>query len=311
MVSRILLRIYQSIYFHSNEFLIENPWLPNLFAMRFTVIDAFGTPGDTILTATVCRNLKQRFPRLSINCVTPNPNLLKYDPFISELNGLVSIPVVKFWYLGLLAEKSSTMHLLDETMHKVAIKNYDKNARMFLSDKELTQAKDFYCSHIGRPFITFNVNSRQRVKTWSTGSWEDFLKLFVDKFPNLSIVQLGSDDEPLFNEHVLRLAGRLEIRDSVAIQSLSHLHIGCVSFLMHSANAVKVPSVIIYGGRETPDNSGYDNNENIYVNMDCSPCWLHDSNGDICPHSLQCMIEITPIQVLSRVTKLLSCLDFI
>jgi ADP-heptose:LPS heptosyltransferase len=32
---------------------------------------------------------------------------------------------------------------------------------------------------------------------------------------------------------------------------LAILHIGCVSFLMHSANGVDVPSVIIYGGRET------------------------------------------------------------
>lgn len=307
MISKFVLKIYHLFFFYFNSVLVIRPWLPNLFSLRFTVIDGFGTPGDTILTATVCRNLKENFPRLRINCITPNPVLLAYDPFISELNGPQSIPKVTFSYLELIAEKSSSKHLLGETMSKLGMRYFSRDARFFLSDAELASANTLYHQFIDRPFITINVNSRERVKIWSTSAWEDLLKLLVDKFPHLAIVQLGSDDEPFFNEHVIRLAGRLAIRDSVAIQSLANLHIGCVSFLMHSANAVKVPSVIIYGGRETPANSGYINNENIYVNMPCSPCWLHDSYGDVCPHSLHCLSEITPNQVLSKVAKLLAC----
>ena len=60
----------------------------------FTVVDAFGSPGDSILTATVCRNLKRKFPRLRINCVTPNAGLLKHDPNIAEFNGPQRLPTV-------------------------------------------------------------------------------------------------------------------------------------------------------------------------------------------------------------------------
>ncbi|MEO8655589.1 MAG: c-type cytochrome, partial [Ramlibacter sp.] len=43
-------------------------------------------PGDTLLAGTVCREIRRRFPRLTLNCVTANPELLKFDPNIDELN---------------------------------------------------------------------------------------------------------------------------------------------------------------------------------------------------------------------------------
>jgi hypothetical protein len=63
--------------------------------------------------------------------------------------------------------------------------------------------------------------------------------------------------------------------------------------------------VIIYGGRETPANSGYADNENLYVKLPCSPCWLHNSRGDVCPHDMKCMREISPEQVFASLKKVL------
>jgi ADP-heptose:LPS heptosyltransferase len=80
---------------------------------------------------------------------------------------------------------------------------------------------------------------------------------------------------------------------------------GVVSFLMHAANGVDVPAVIVYGGRETPANSGYRENINLYVKMECSPCWLHDSHGDRCTHDLECMRRITVEHVLAGCRELL------
>jgi ADP-heptose:LPS heptosyltransferase len=289
-----------------NQFLLSHPSLVAYTTRRITVIDAFGTPGDTILTATVCRNLKAILPGLQINCITPNPELLIHDPSISELNGPRSLPTLKFWYLDLIAEKCHNRHLLSGTMNQLGIKQYDKQARFYLDAEEISAARRFCCDHVGRPFITINVQSREQVKTWPTAAWQLLLNYISRDFPDLAIVQLGTESEPDFGESVIRLAGKLPIRNSVAVQSLAALHIGCVSFLMHSANGVGVPSVIIYGGRETPDNSGYDMNENLYSNLPCSPCWLHDSCGDQCPHDLHCMQVITAEQVLASVRKILA-----
>ena len=54
--------------------------------------------------------------------------------------------------------------------------------------------------------------------------------------------------------------------------------------VMHLARAVDCRSVIIYGGREHPSQSGYSANENLYWSGACAPCWLrNDCNyGRIC-----------------------------
>jgi ADP-heptose:LPS heptosyltransferase len=289
---------------HANEFLGARPGLAAALGRTFTVVDAFGTPGDTIQTATVCRNLKRKFPQLRINCVTPNPGLLKHDPNIAEFNGPQRVPTVKFWYLNLIDEKNGTTHLLQPTMHQIGLHGYDGRAEFHLSAEERSAAEARCAELIGRPFLTINVQSREQVKTWFTANWQRLVEMIAAEFPELAIVQLGADDEPQLNG-VIRLAGKLKIRDSVALQARAQLHIGCVSFLMHTANGVGVRSVIIYGGRETPANSGYADNENLYVKLPCSPCWLHNSRGDVCPHDMKCMHEITPEQVFTSVKKIL------
>ena len=89
----------------------------------------------------------------------------------------------------------------------------------------------------------------------------------------------------------------------MAVLAQSRLHIGPVSFLMHAANGLNVPAVIIYGGRETPANSGYAENENLYTAIECSPCWIHDSRGQVCPRHIECMERITPEEVLAAVKR--------
>ncbi|MFN9545794.1 MAG: glycosyltransferase family 9 protein [Cyanobacteriota bacterium] len=297
------LKLKDRLFFFLNEFLVARPSLVSILGFKYTIVDAFGTPGDTIQVAIVCRNLKNKFPQLKINCVTPNPELLIYDKNITQLNGPQGLPTLKFWYYHLILEKNGSTHLLSPTMTKVGLKKYDKKATFFLSEKEINWAKDYYHDNISKPFITINVQSREQVKTWLISRWSVLLGLIRVEFPDLAIVQLGADDEPYFDD-VIRLAGSMSMRESVAIQSLAKIHIGCVSFLMHTANGVGVPSVIIYGGRETPSNSGYLENENLYTQLPCSPCWLHDSHGDVCPYDLICMHEISADQVLLGVKKI-------
>ena len=79
-----------------------------------------------------------------------------------------------------------------------------------------------------------------------------------------------------------------------------------VSFLMHAAASVDVKSVIIYGGRETPKNSGYDNNINLYQKIDCSPCWIHEEDGEFCVNEMNCMKRIKPSIIYSAVINLLT-----
>jgi ADP-heptose:LPS heptosyltransferase len=108
------------------------------------------------------------------------------------------------------------------------------------------------------------------------------------------MVQLGAaSDPPLANVRDLR--GRTTIREAAAVLAGSRLFIGMVGFLMHLARAVGTRSVIVYGGREHPSQSGYRVNTNLFTELPCSPCWYWNR----CPYDRECMRRITAADVIA------------
>ena len=253
------------------------------------------------MAAMVCHIIKERFPGVRINCITQNPTLLDGDPAIEQINARQSFCYVHFWYQGVIAKKSGTENVLKETLDLLGINHYQFKARVYLFDQEINTARQLILK-LRQPIITFNVLSKEKVKMWP---WEKWRALLQKLLPHASLVQLGDEHEPVF-EGVLRFAGKLSLRESMAVLAQARLHIGPDSFLMHAANGLDVPSVIIFGGSRTPDNSGYADNINLATHPVCSPCWLHDSRGDQCPYDVQCMKSISVEQVKDAVDKLLS-----
>jgi hypothetical protein len=68
--------------------------------------------------------------------------------------------------------------------------------------------------------------------------------------------------------------------------------------------------VIIYGGRERPDQSGYEENLNLFSSVSCAPCWY----WNFCPNDKICMQKISANDVISAVRKLFAekseCFEF-
>ena len=290
--------LFARVHWHANRFLTRRLWLVERLGLPLTVEDAFGTPGDTLLTAIVCREIQRCHPALKINCVTPNPELLLHDPHIATLNRPATFCRVLSSYPDLIEQKDGKTNILKPTFDRLGISGFDYRCRVYLLEEEKTAAAALL-RNISRPLITINTASREKVKMWPVEKWRELI-------PQLarigSVVQLGDASEPEF-ESVHRFAGKLSMRQSMAVLAHSNLHIGPVSFLMHAANGLDVPAVIIYGGRETPANSGYAENENLYAAIECSPCWIHDSRGQICPRQIECMGRITPRDIMAAVEK--------
>lgn len=119
-----------------------------------------------------------------------------------------------------------------------------------------------------------------------------------------TFVQLGtSNDPPLRGAYDMR--GRTSVRETAAILSKSLLFVGLVGFLMHLARAVDCRSVIVYGGREHPSQSGYTYNENLFSPVPCAPCWKKND----CPFERRCMREISPDAVISAIGRALARQD--
>ncbi len=113
-----------------------------------------------------------------------------------------------------------------------------------------------------------------------------------------TFVQVGSRTDPQL-EGVVDMRGKTNVRETAAIISQSLVFVGLVGFLMHLARAVDCRSVIVYGGREAPWQSGYSCNENIFTPLPCSPCWLWSK----CDHGHRCMNEIKASRVIESIER--------
>lgn len=270
-------------------------------AARVTVIDGFGSPGDTLLTAIFARNLHERWPKLRLQAVTPNPDLIECDPCFSAVNQRETYWAILFSYLDLLATKSPIDQVLKGPCSFVGLQKWDYRARVFLRPEERSWARQKLAG-LPRPIVTINAASRERVKTWPVDSWKRVLQ-GIDS--SITVVQLGDTREPVLpGTH--SLAGVLSKRESMAILSESDCHIGPDSFLMHVANGVGTPAVIIFGASRLPANMGYADNVNLTVDLPCKSCWIHENQGQVCPHGIKCMSMISPEEVLSALQKQLA-----
>jgi ADP-heptose:LPS heptosyltransferase len=284
---------WEKFHWHANEFGVRRPAILEHLGLPLTVVDVFSTPGDTLLTSTVCRELKKRYPRLRLNCVTRNPSLLELDPHIDTVNGPETFFAFRFTYLDLIHAKTASTNVLKPTMTKLGIASYEYRADVHLSSRELSAGLE-RVKGLQRPIVSINTISRERVKTWPVNYWRKTVEQLQDW---ASLVQLGDGKEPEI-DGVLRLAGTLTMRESMSVLAHTDLHIGPDSFLMHAANGVNVPAIIIFGGSRPPACLGYARNINLAAEIDCAPCWIHDSSGGQCPYGIKCMDMITPETVV-------------
>jgi ADP-heptose:LPS heptosyltransferase len=113
-----------------------------------------------------------------------------------------------------------------------------------------------------------------------------------------NFVPVGGAGDPALRG-VVDLRGKLSLRESAAMVARSLVFLGTVGFLMHVARAVGTRSVIVYGGREMPEETGYAGNENLYTPLGCAPCWLIDG----CPYDRECMKMITVERVVAALRR--------
>ncbi len=262
--------------------------LPTLNKKRkwLTVIDRLGAPGDALITANVIRCIKDNYPSLKVNCITPHPELIRLDPHIDTINQPETFYSFDSTYWELIVRKERSQNIIEHNMVKLGIYHYDYKAAYYLSEEEKIWAKQ-ETSQFDKPILAICTKSKEPVKNWPEANW---LKLIQNLKANFFIIQLGDDKEPSF-KGTYRYAGKLSMRESAAILSTSKYFIGPDSLLMHMANGLDIPSTIIFGGSRPVGCFGYSQNVNLSSTPQCSPCWIHEGY-ESCDHELKCMKEI-------------------
>ena len=257
-----------------------------------TVIDRLGAPGDALISANVIRAVKQKFPKLKINFITPHPELVELDPNIDLLNGKESFYTFDSSYWELIVRKEKKENIISHNLKKLGIEEFDYKAMFYLSDQETSWAEDILKS-CKKPVLAICTKSKESVKNWPIEHWTKLLKSLINKF---SIIQLGDKREPEF-KGVQRFAGKLTMRESAALLSQAKLFVGPDSLLMHVASGLNIKSLIIFGGSRPVECFGYSGNINFDSQPDCSPCWIH-KGYESCERGVECMksISVKPVQ---------------
>ena len=273
--------------------------LPHLNKKRkwLTVIDRLGAPGDALITANVIRCIKENYPNLKINCITPHPELIDLDPLIDTINQSETFYSFDSTYWELIVRKEKCQNIIEHNMLRLGIDKYDYKAAYYLSQEEKDWAKR-ETNQFDKPILAICTKSKEQVKNWCEANWLDVIQKLK---ANFSIIQLGDEKEPSF-ENVHRYAGKLSMRKSAAILSKANYFIGPDSLLMHIANGLDIPSTIIFGGSRPVGCFGYSENVNLESTPECSPCWIHEGY-ESCDHNFYCMKCISVEEALEFLNR--------
>ena len=255
--------------------------------------------GDNLLLTVLAKELKVRgHKNVWIKCdhnflFDNNPDIKLVLPYKT----LLSTPVLKFFNVkiafpryttyqpdidrDIIPEKHILLKMADSLNLKGSIIN---KPYFFLTDSEIEKGA------YAKKKIVITTSTSGALKPMKNKEWyAERYQEVVDKFyPEYQFIQLGTrDDYPLAN--VIDLRGKTTVRETAAILKNAAMLVTHVGFIMHLARTVDCRSVIVYGGRERPDQSGYACFDNIYSAVECSPCWLHN----ICPYNKKCMDVIS------------------
>jgi hypothetical protein len=267
-------------------------------------------PGDDLLCTAVLREMRRRWSRRTW-VMTAHPSLYEgnrdVDAIVPHTQGLPEFARAFRW-----------------TVRHPIYNTYDPETDRDVLVQPGRHIISIMCRAAGicgaidlRPYIHLSDAERaggqrveRQVAVQSSGLSASYPMLnkqwFADRFASVvealrrsyNFVQIGSTADPLL-PGVFDLRGKTTLRQSAAVLSASAAFVGNVGFLMHLARAVDCRSVIVYGGREQPSQSGYSCNENLYSPMPCAPCWVRNR----CPYDRECMRRIGADAVIAAIER--------
>ena len=192
-------------------------------------------------------------------------------------------------------------HLVQQMLDKVAL---DTGLKVAASDvrPELNVRP---VRHTEDPTVLLHSATNPRIpsKDWGLARWEALARTLRSN--GIRVRQVGGSEEPL-------LAGAEDLRGTAPgelaeVFAESWAAVSVVGFLMHLAEAVRTPAVVIYGGREHPAIDGYPDQVHLSSGpLACRGRWgCHLAPDHECPHGMVCMEALTPELVAREVLSIL------
>ena len=267
-----------------------------------------GGLGDDLMCSAVFRELKKRgagriamatpFPGLFENNLAVDKILWHHRPHLHRWLQ-AGLPFIRLDYANYDPARDADVppagHVLVKLCQLAGITGkVELRPYLFLTDKEFAAGK------LAENQVAMQSTGQASVQAMRNREWypSRFQEVCTELRSDVTIVQLGSAKDPKL-EGAIDLRGKTTLRESAAILANSLVFVGLVGFLMHLARAVDCRSVILYGGREKPTQTGYVANKNLYSQVKCAPCWLRNP----CEYDRKCMDMITAEQVIAATAE--------
>lgn len=254
-----------------------------------------GGIGDDLLCTCVFRELKKRGEQ-NIVFRTMYPSLFQGNPDV-DISIRKKVPIIAgimiyglnffqlTYFVPLKEHFLASMCRMAGVTGEVALRPY-----LFLRPNELAAGRLFE-RQIVIQSAGIGTTTPMKNKEWFPERFQAVASRLQSK---ADLIQLGTPlDPPL--KGALDIRGKTSLREAAAILANSRAFVGQVGFLMHLARAVECRSVIVYGGRETPDKTGYIANRNLVGVTPCSPCWEENK----CDFDRECMKLISVENVVN------------
>lgn len=132
-------------------------------------------------------------------------------------------------------------------------------------------------------------------KDWGRARWQELVRLMA--LEGIRPTQMGtSEADVLPGVEYIRTS---DFREACAVMSRARAAVLPEGGLHHAAAALKIPSVVLFGGFISPRQTGYDSQVNLFTGGE--PCGWRTP----CAHCAEAMAKIEPEMVMVELLKLL------
>ncbi|MDR2860562.1 MAG: glycosyltransferase family 9 protein [Elusimicrobiota bacterium] len=130
------------------------------------------------------------------------------------------------------------------------------------SEKILTDAGIF------GDFIVLQPFARGKGKDWSIENYKKFIDLWVQNYPSVKIVVLGTQKDfgSICKDGIFDLCGKTDLKQLAAVLSKSKAAIGADTGSMHLAAMLNIPSVFIFGNSNINETAPYIGKFSLIIN---------------------------------------------
>jgi ADP-heptose:LPS heptosyltransferase len=256
-----------------------------------------GGIGDELMCTAIFREIRRVNPRCRITFISrhpsvfqTNPNLHAVEPYsIEAIRGATQLT-----YGPKLPPPRPLMTMMAECVG-LKLQTDQLDPPEVLPRPVL--AKEI--SSLAKPLIVIQPQGSHWTpnKQWPIESWAELIRKLATEF---EIVEVGKESlfaGQDFGARFHSFTGTTTIEEFGWIVSQASVFVGPSSGGMHFANAFQVPSVIIFGGYESPEGYQYPRTRAFFSAVPCAQCWLTTP----CPYDRKCLSTIRAEDVYDAV----------